>query len=150
MRYIIRAVKYFIRVSIFFGAILLALMLSGLVSKDVNVAFQNGWQSIGWIAVMFAAVSAAYPFFGYTSRRIPLLGDQAEYRGQIEEAFRERGYVPSGEGRFRLASPLARAFRLWEDAITVTTPLGYLEVEGLGRDLVRVVSSLERHLKNNE
>ena len=147
MKYFRRAVKYFIQVSVILGLILLALMLSGLVSKDINVAFQHGWKSIGYIAIMFAAVSAVYPLFGYTKRRVTLLGDPAEYRSLIEEAFRDRGYVPAGEGRFRLASPAARAFRLWEDTITVNPVLGALELEGLGRDLVRVVSSLEHKLK---
>lgn len=152
MRYLIRALKYFVQVSVFMALILGVLMLLGLVSRDVNVAFQHGWTSVGYIALMFAAVSAVYPYFGYTRRRVPLQGDPADSWDLVEEAFRSRGYVredgtDAGSRTFRLASPVARAFHLWEDRITVTPVLGALELEGLGRDLVRVVSSLEMRLR---
>ena len=154
MKYIRRAVKYFIQVSILLGLILGALMLSGMVSKDVNVAFQHGWKSVGYIALMFAAVSSVYPLFGYGKRRVPLLGGPADGWAMVEEVFRSRGYVSKevkGEARvFHLASPVARAFRLWEDRITVTPTLGSLELEGLTRDLGRLATALEHRFRQEE
>lgn len=154
MKYIRRAVKYFIQVSILLGLILGALMLSGMVSKDVNVAFQHGWKSIAYIALMFAAVSSVYPLFGYGKRRVPLLGDPADSWALVEEVFRSRGYVSEevkGEAQvFHLASPAARAFRLWEDRITVTPTLGSLELEGLTRDLGRLAAALEHRFRQEE
>ena len=50
MRYVIRAVKYFVQVSLTMAIILLILMAAGLISTDINVAFQNGWRSVGIIA----------------------------------------------------------------------------------------------------
>ena len=149
MKYLVRALKYFVQISLIMTLIIIALMLSGLISKDINVAFQKGWTSVGYIALMFAGVSAFYPLFGYTKRRITAPGDPAEYHTLIREAFQDRGYIPDGEGAFRSASTWQRISRLWEDRITVTPILGGFELEGLGRDLVRVAGSIEHRIANH-
>ena len=152
MTYLRRALKYFIQISLFFALIIAVLMLSGVVSKDISVAFQHGWTSIWWIAGLFAVMSLAYPFFGYQKRKIKVNGDPALARDGIVEALKIRGYVLDSEHEgaltFRLASPVNRAFRMWEDRITLTPTLGGFEVEGLSRDLVRVVSSIEHYFRN--
>ena len=153
MTYLRRALKYFIQICILFALIIGALMLSGMVSKDISVAFQHGWTSVWWILALFAAMSLAYPFFGYQKRKINVKGDPALARDGIVEALKIRGYVPESEqdGKlsFHLSSPVNRAFRMWEDRITLTPVLGGFEVEGLSRDLVRVVSSIEQYYRNH-
>ena len=69
MTYLRRAAKYFVQITIIFVLIIGILMLSGMVSKDVAVACRNGWQSIWMILALFAAMSLAYPFFGYGKRK---------------------------------------------------------------------------------
>ena len=61
MRYLIRAFKYFIQITVIMTVVIAALMLLGLVSRDIGVAFRQGWKSIGYILLMFAGVSAVYP-----------------------------------------------------------------------------------------
>ena len=46
MTYLRRAAKYFVQITIIFVLIIGILMLSGMVSKDVAVAFRSGWKSI--------------------------------------------------------------------------------------------------------
>lgn len=151
MTFLRRALKYFIQICIIFGLIIGILMLSGMVSKDVSVAFQHGWTSVWWILGLFAAMSLAYPFFGYQKRKVRVAGDPALARDGIVEALKIRGYVlddeKDGALSFKLASPVNRAFRMWEDRITLTPVLGGFEAEGLSRDLVRVVSSIEHHFR---
>ena len=151
MTYLRRALKYFIQICLLFGLIIGILMLSGMVSKDVSVAFQHGWTSVWWILALFAAMSLAYPFFGYQKRKIQVKGDPALAKDGIVEALKIRGYVLDNEQdgvlTFKLASPVARAFRMWEDRITLTPVLGGFEAEGLSRDLVRVVSSIEYYFR---
>jgi hypothetical protein len=151
MTYLRRACKYFIQICILFGLIIGILMLSGMVSKDVSVAFQHGWTSVWWILGLFAAMSLAYPFFGYQKRKVRVAGDPALARDGIVEALKIRGYMlddeKDGALSFKLASPVNRAFRMWEDRITLTPVLGGFEAEGLSRDLVRVVSSIEHHFR---
>ena len=151
MTYLRRAVKYFIQATLTIIIIIGVLMLAGIVSKDISVAFQHGWTSVWWILALFAAMSLAYPFFGYQKRKIQVKGDPALAKDGIVEALKIRGYVLDNEQdgvlTFKLASPVARAFRMWEDRITLTPVLGGFEAEGLSRDLVRVVSSIEYYFR---
>ena len=153
MTYIRRAVKYFIQTCLLFILIIGALMLSGLVSKDISGAFIYGWKSIWWIAAIFAVMALAYPFFGYQKRNINVVGDPADYKQGIADALATRGYVleddKDGVLKFHLSSPVSRAFRMWEDRITLTPVLGGYQAEGLTRDLVRVVSSIEHQFRNH-
>ena len=153
MTYIRRALKYFIQTCLFLALILAVLMLSGLVSKDVSVAFIHGWTSVWWILALFAVMALVYPFFGYQKRSIRVNGDPALARDGIVEALRGRGYVLGSEAdgvlKFHLTAPVNRAFRFWEDTITLTPVLGGWEAEGLSRDLVRVVSSIEHKFRHD-
>ena len=152
MTYIRRALKYFVQTCLLLAVILAILMLSGMVSKDISVAFQHGWTSVWWILALFAVMALVYPFFGYQKRQIHVKGDPALARDGIVEALQGRGYVLAGETdgvlKFHLTAPLNRAFRFWEDTITLTPVLGGWEAEGLSRDLVRVISSIEHHFRD--
>lgn len=152
MTYFRRALKYFIQMTLIVTVILLVLMETGIVAKDISVAFKQGWTSVAWCIGLFAAVSCIYPRFGYQKRMIPLNGDPAETREGIVEAMHRRGYVlesdRDGVLKFHLSTPLNRIARFWEDTITLTPVLGGFEAEGLSRDLVRVVSSIEHHFRD--
>ena len=153
MTYLRRALKYFVQMTFIVAAIIFALMLAGVVDKDINRAFQHGWTSVWWILGLFAAISLVYPFFGYQKRTIHLSGDPAGHRDGIVEALRSRGYVPEERTddalSFHLASPVNRVTRFWEDRITLTPVLGGWEAEGLSRDLVRMISSIDQHFRNH-
>ena len=152
MTYLRRAIKYFLQTCILLALILAILMLSGMVPKDISVAFTHGWKSVWWILAIFAVMALAYPFFGYQKRTIRVNGDPALARNGIVEALKIRGYVLGSEAdgvlKFHLSSPVNRAFRFWEDTITLTPVLEGWEAEGLSRDLVRVVSSIEHYFRN--
>ena len=153
MTYLRRACKYFLQITLLLALIVAVLMLSGMVSKDITVAFRNGWTSVGWMLGLFAVMALAYPFFGYQKRKIALPGDPAECKSGIVEALKVRGYLlendVDGILSFHLSNPLNRAARMWEDRVTLTPVLGGFEAEGLARDLVRVVSSIEQYFRNH-
>ena len=150
MKYLRRALKYFLQITFLFVVIIAALMLTGLVSKDVAVAFQKGWTSVWYILAAFLAMSAAYPFFGYGKRNIRAEGDPVEDRSAILEALEGRGYKlaseKDGEMKFQLTSPVSRLARLYEDTVTITPVLGGFEAEGLIRDLSRVVMAIDHKI----
>ena len=152
MKYIVRAVKYFISVCVLAALIILVLVLLGYVSSDVDVMFQQGWKSIGYIVIMFAAVSAVYPRFGYKKRLAGALGDFADLRPGVVSYMEEHGYVLESEDEekmtFRSRSVLNRIFRVWEDRVTIEKTLGGFEVEGLTRDITRIVYGLEYKFRN--
>ena len=153
MTYLRHALKYFIQITLILAVILVILMASGMVSWNMNIAFQHGWKSVWWILSAFAVMSLAYPFFGYQKRTINVVGDPADYKEGIVKALATRGYVleddTDGELKFRLSSPVNKAARMWEDRITLTPVLGGFQAEGLSRDLVRVVSSIEHQFRSH-
>ena len=152
MRYIIRAVKYFIYIWVIVIIILTALVLMNLVSSDINVMFQHGWKSVGLIAVMFAAVSAFYPLFVYTKRLAAVLGElDADDKEVIEYMTGDvRKYkLESQDGEkmtFRSRSVLRRI--IWDDRITIEKGLGGYYVEGVGREVAKIVPGLEYKFRN--
>ena len=153
MTYLRRAFKYLIQITFLFLVIIGALMLSGFVSKDVNIAFQHGWTSVGYIFALFAVMSLAYPFFGYGKRKIRANGDPAEYWTAIDGALAQRGYVKgkdteNGGRTYHLAAGFNRAMRLWEDTITLEPVLGGFQAEGLVRDLSRVVMAIDHKIND--
>lgn len=153
MKYLVRAFKYFLMVSILLAVILGVLILTGVLSSDINVIFKDGWKSVGWIALMFALVSLVYPRFGYASRGLAVPGAYEELRPVIVEYMRQRGYsLEKEEGEnltFRLDSFSGRLARSFEDRITFTRDLGGFSIEGLNRDVVRILYALEYKLKHN-
>lgn len=152
MRYIIRAVKYFVYISIIVIVILTALVLLKAVSPDINVMFTNGWKSVGMIACMFAGVSAFYPMFGYTKRLATVLGELSGLRKDVVEYMEGRKYVLESEDdtkmTFRARSRMHRI--IWDDRITIEKGLGGFYVEGVSREVAKIVSGLEYKFRNPE
>jgi len=153
MKYLRRALKYFIRMAFLVVVIIGVLMAAGLVSSDINIAFRDGWRSVGMIAAILGGISLLYPYFGYASRGLAVGGEFGELRGPILEYMEQKGYVlekEEGENLvFRLSSVAGRISRLWEDRVTFTREIAGFQVEGLNRDIVRLVGGLSYKLKGN-
>lgn len=154
MKYIVRALKYFVHITLLVAVILALLVAAGFVSSDINIMFKHGWESVGMILLMFLAVSAFYPRFGYTRRGVIIRGPYEQIRPGVVSFMEERGYVlEKEEGEdlsFRLRTPLRRALKLWEDRITFTRDIAGFYVEGIAKDVVRIVSGLEFRLRTPE
>ena len=152
MRYIVRAIKYFLYVSVIVVILMAILVMLGYVSSDIDVMFRNGWKSVWMIVAMFAAVSAVYPRFGYTRRMVSAGGEFAELRGGLVSFMADRGYhleKEDGENlSFRRNSVWARILRIGEDRISVSRVLGGFELEGPTRAVMPLASGLEFKLQN--
>ena len=148
MKYILRVLKYFVSVTVAMALILLVLSLLGIVEKDVDAMFRNGWQSLWQIALMFLVVSAIYPRVGFCKRGAIIPGAYEDIRPGLVRYMAGRGYeIEKEEGEnlsFRLKSPLQRFLKLlFEDRITFTRDRAGFYVEGRTKDVVRIVSGLE-------
>ena len=154
MKYIIRSLKYFIYISVIVTLILCVLVALKLVSPDIDVMFRNGWKSVGLIAIMFLAVSAIYPKFGYANRGVRILGEYSQIRDGIVSFMEDHGYeleTEQGENMtFRLRNKFNRATRTWEDRITLTRDLAGFYMEGISKDVARLASGLEFKFRNPE
>lgn len=147
MKYVVRSLKYFCYLMLFLVLIILVLVLIGFVEADLSQMFVNGYDSFWQIALIMLVFAIIYPRFGFSSRTVHLYGSPEELRPDVMRVMERLGYrlekEQGGEWSFVRRSPLSRALKMWEDRITVGTSGAGLEVEGLTRDLPRIVSALE-------
>ena len=147
MKYIIRSLKYFCYLIVLLTVIILALVLTGFVEADLSKMFVNGYDSLWQIALIMLVFAIIYPRFGFSKRTAHLYGSPEEQRPVIVRVMENLGYRLEGEQdgayAFRRRSGLSRALKMWEDRITVAPSGAGLEIEGLTRDLTRIVSGLE-------
>lgn len=147
MKYFIRAVKYFFYFTILFAVIMAVLVFIGAVPSDVGKMFRDGYKSLWQIALLFAFVAAFYPRFGFIKRSAMIKGEYSDIRGGIIEYMEARGYRLESENgenlTFRLRSKFSAIAKMLEDRITMTRELGGFEVEGLTKEVVRIVGGLE-------
>lgn len=142
-RYIIRSVKYFLYLIIIMTLLLTILVLLGLAEANPAEIFVGGYSSYWKIGLAFLALAAIYPRFGYSKNEI-ISG--VELKPLILSVMDSRGYkLRSEEGDtmvFIKRSPLDRALRMWEDAISFTkTEAGY-DIEGHTKEMVRCRSAI--------
>lgn len=155
MKYAIRAVKYFIYITLVFAVVIW--VLACLSAKkvltspdDIISTLVNGWRSVWLILGVFAAFSSIYPMFGYIRRTLAVGGSVAELKGSIDAFMEERGYgfEKQDEGKlcYRINGSMARLSRSYEDRVTVSQTVRGIEMEGLRKDVVRLALGLEARL----
>lgn len=147
MKYLVRAVKYFIYLMVILSLIIVVLIMTKMVESDISKMFVNGYDSLWQIALMMAVFALIYPKLGFSSRIAHLYGPIEDNRQEIIRVMDILDYRLESESAdtmsFVKRSPLTRLVKMYEDRITLSsTPVG-LEVEGLTKDIVRVVSGLE-------
>ena len=147
MKYIVRSLKYFCYLIILLVVIILALVLTGFVEADLSKMFINGYDSLWQIALVMFVFALIYPRFGFSKRTAHLYGSPEELRPTIIKVMEGLGYrlesEADGQFCFLRRSGLSRALKMWEDRITISPSGAGLEIEGLTRDLSRIVSGLE-------
>lgn len=154
MKYLLRAVKYFISMAILVVVILALLTYYQSGSLNILASLDDGVRSAIWIAVVLAIFSAVYPSFGYAERPLDVRGDTAEIETVIRGYMQERGYLPEKEDlnilTFRVRNPLTRVFRMFEDRITFRRTHAGFTIEGLNREIVRLKSGIEYKYQNRD
>lgn len=154
MKYIARVIKYFIYITIIMAAILAVMVLLNVVEGDIPTMFRDGYNSLWKIALMFLAVAAVYPSFGFTKKGAVIPGEYSEIRGGVVDFMESHGYeLESEEGEnltFRKRGVLSKMRRMFEDRITMTRDLPGFYVEGLTKDVVRIISGLEYKFRGEE
>ncbi len=147
MKYIIRSLKYFCYLILLLVIIILALVLTGFVEADLSKMFVNGYDSLWQIALIMLFFALLYPRFGFSKRTAHLYGSPEELRPVLVRVMEGLGYrlekEADGGFSFLRRSGVSRALKMWEDRISISPTGAGLEVEGLTRDIGRVVSALE-------
>lgn len=154
MKYIIRSVKYFFYYILILCVVMAVLVLTGLVEADPSMMFRNGFKSVGQILLLFAVVAAIYPKVGFCKRKAMVEGEFEDLKEGIKIIMEDRGYrVEKEEGStmtFRLRSKANAIARMLEDRVTVCAVPDGLEVEGITKDVIRIISNLEYRLRRSE
>lgn len=147
MRYIVRALKQFLYLTVILSLLIFILVKAGFVEADLSKMFVNGYDSLWQIALIIAVFAAVYPRLGYSSREARLYGSDEEVSSRVREVMEDKGYrLEEDKGEtitFIKRAPLARAVKMWEDRITLTRSVSGYSVEGLTKDVVRICSALE-------
>jgi hypothetical protein len=154
MKYLLRAVKYFIMITVLVVVILAVLALLKIIPADPETMFRGGWKSVGEILIIFAAFSAVYPKMGYTKRDAEIAGEYSEIQQGIIEYMADHGYIlekEDGENMsFRSRSTYTRIMKMGEDRVTMTRKLGGYTLEGISKEVNRLASGLEYKFRITE
>ncbi len=146
MKYIIRALKYFVYLTILLTIFVVILAVAGFIPKDINQMFVHGTASIPQMLGIVAVFAAVYPRIGFNTADVRILGSSEEIEPKLDEFMHTRRYVlvkKNGEDLvYRRASTLDRISRMWEDAITFKKTFNGYAIEGRTKDIVRLDTGL--------
>lgn len=151
MKYFIRAVKYFIYFTLLFILIMAILVLAGAAEGDISTMFRGGYSALWKIAIIFAVISAIYPSVGFIKKEALIPGSWEEDKDTIIDFMNKRGYKLESEDTglmtFRKTG-VSRFTRMFEDRITLTAKIGGVVMEGMRKDVIRLVMGLESRFRN--
>lgn len=147
MRYVIRAIKYFVA----FCVLYLGIVWLGL--KSSNGMEHSVWESVVvtmqttrglLLAAAVVLLSALYPRFGFMTRRVEC--DMVEDREQLLNAFSLAGFAlkEDGDGRmvFRADNLMRRIVMLFEDEIIVEQYGQWVDIKGIRRGVANAAYRL--------
>lgn len=147
MKYFRRAVRYFLYLIMVAALLVVALIVAGFAKGDINSIFVNGWNSLWQIALVMAAFAALYPRIGYSTSSLYMPGDDAYVKSRVLEGMKTLGYKVEKEEDnciyFRKTSVVAQFIKSGEDRLCFTRTMSGYDVEGLTKDVVRVIGRLE-------
>ena len=132
------------------AAIVTVLVLIGAVEGDINGIFEEGYYSVGKIAIFFAVVAAVYPKVGFINRGISSDKEWSEVRNDVIEYMKERKWdlesETDGVATFRVRGVALRLSKMYEDRITLTKSAEGYQMEGHRKDVMRLATGLEHRL----
>ncbi len=154
MKYIVRALKYFVHLTVLLALLIVILALMGLVPGDIDRIFINGTQSIGQMALIVALFAIVYPRLGYTTRNVYIKGSSEEIEPRLDGFMRSRHYVlvKKDEDKllYRKASVPERILKMGEDTVTFTRVINGYALEGSTKDVVRLDTGLTQFFESEQ
>ncbi|HOG41100.1 MAG TPA: hypothetical protein PK979_04375 [Bacteroidales bacterium] len=154
-KYLIRSIKYLIYCLVFFF-IIVGLLFLWQYAKNPDMTcscmFKEG--SMPKLVIFFLLVAGTYPALGFVKRKFHLNGDYPKYAEIIEDAFREAGYKLDKKDDekviFRHAKAVTRLTRMYEDAITFDLTQDPIVVDGIRKDVDRILRNVSYRIRREE
>ncbi len=153
-KHIIRSVKYFFYIAVFFCLVVCILFYMSEVPEGSTVfdLFKEGaWAKI---LAFFVAFAAVYPFVGYQKKEIYTNENLATHKKEIIELFENANFVLKEETptsmTFILRNKFLRFIRTYEDAIVIDYSEIPATISGLRKDTLRFSRSIEYMMREKE
>lgn len=155
MRYLIRAVKYLLLLSVLYVALVWAMYLIGAEPQidpwlqiEAHLRSDAGRKMV----VVFVVLAALYPRFGFMRKRIEGYAPERDSE-RLTNAMAVYGYKLAerreGVEVYRAEGVAKRFTLMWEDRIEVRTVDGALEMRGIRRMVARIAYQLEAYIRNS-
>ncbi len=135
MKYLLRALKYFLRLTILTAIVLSIMLLSGLTMLDGDtIIYILTGTTQGYVLLLgMLLLSAVYPKIGFSTTKV--VGNLAEDQDIIDQVMLNSGYKPLGEGHYQLINPVKRALALYEDQVQISQSGPHVEFAGPTREI---------------
>lgn len=116
------------------------------VDSDINSMFRNGTKSLWQIGLLFLGVAAIHPRFGFTTKKIQVLGDNTKIKPEIISYMNSLGFILDSNIEnqmiFKYDSKVKRLVKMFEDQITITRQIDGYSIEGLTKEVIRIANGL--------
>lgn len=153
-KHLIRSVKYFFYIAVFFSLLVTIMFYTSDVPEGATVfdLFKEGawWK----ILLFFIAFAGVYPFVGYQKKEIYTSQNIAERRDEIKQLFENANFVLKEETptsmTFILKNKFLRFMRTYEDAIVFDYSENPATISGLRKDTLRFSRSIEYLLREQD
>lgn len=146
MKYLLRAVKYYIYLWVILALVILILQTAHLVQGSIEDMFIHGYDSLWQMAIVMAVLALLYPRMGYTRRHVRIKGSPEETAPKLAEYMRARGYKLSKQDGdtcvWHMSGLFTRIVKMGEDAVTITRVMDGYEIEGLTKEVIRIDTAL--------
>lgn len=152
-KYIIRAAKYMLTLTILFVVVFTLMLVTGTSRVSPEEGFQALCHSSrGMLMVATIIVLALiYPAIGFVKRNVA--ADIQKDRAPIIKAFEISGFMLESETPDQMvfvASSLFKRVRLmWEDRIVVKSLHGGIEIDGLRKEVVKIEYRMGSYLMSS-
>lgn len=144
-RYLNRAIKYFIYLSIIFVLIIGIFSISSGKEFNIYNLFRPGTGI--QLAIFLTVMSLVYPLFGYVTKKVYLNSSYLQDKTTINDIFLTNRYIIECEGvdfiKFRHKSTFVRTMRMFEDTITLDFSDNPIKIEGQRKDVYRLARMIE-------
>lgn len=144
-RYLNRAIKYMIYLSIVFTLIVGIFSLTSNKEFSIYNLFRPGTGI--QLAIFLVVMSIIYPLFGYVTRKVHLNKSFADDKATINDVFLKNRYVVECDGidfiKYRHKSAFIRTMRMFEDTIVVDITDNPIKLEGPRKDVYRLSRMIE-------
>lgn len=153
-KHLIRSVKYFFYIAIFFSLLVTIMFYTSDVPEGTTVLdlFKEGswWK----ILLFFIAFAGVYPFVGYQKKQIYTAENLATKKKDIIRLFENANFVLESDNGsvmvFRLRNKFLRLIRTYEDAITIEYSQTPATISGLRKDTLRFSRSIEYLMREQD